>query len=440
MNGTRRRLRLALAAAALFAVASPAWAGGADDPVVPLLLGLAVVLGVAKIGGWLAARAGQPAVLGELIGGIALGNLGLLGIHGLEPLKDAPILQVLSSLGVILLLFEVGLESTVPQMMRVGASSLLVACLGVATPFALGWMMGAWLLPQSSTYVHAFLGAVLTATSVGITARVLRDIGESGSDEAKIVLGAAVIDDVLGLIILAVVSGLITAADQGRSLSLGAVSWITVKAVGFLALAIVAGRMAAPTLFRLAARVRVPGTLLVTGLVFCFGLSYLAAKVGLAPIVGAFAAGLVVEPAALRHFDESRDHSLESFLHPISLFLVPIFFVLTGLRVELASFGDPRVLGLAGLLTLAAWVGKQACMFGVLERGVDRLSVGLGMVPRGEVGLIFANIGMALTIGGERVITHATYAAVVLMVIVTTLVTPPALQWSFRRARAARGR
>jgi len=434
-SGTRRRIRVALVAAALFAVASPAWAGGPDDPVVPLLLGMALVLGAGKLGGWLATRAGQPAVLGELVCGIVIGNLGLLGYHGVEGLKHDTFLQILSSLGVIVLLFEVGLETTVSQMARVGPSALLVACLGVATPFALGWLAGAWLLPDKSVYVHAFLGAVLTATSVGITARVLRDLRESGSDEAKIILGAAVIDDVLGLIILAVVSGIITAADQGLSLSLGSAAWITVKAVGFLAIAVGAGKALAPALFRLAAHVRVPGVLLISGLVFCFLLSYLAAKVGLAPIVGAFAAGLVLEPIVFEAFEESREHSLEWFLHPISLFLVPIFFVLTGLRVDLSAFADPRVLGLAAALTVAAWIGKQVCMFGVLQRGVDRLSVGLGMVPRGEVGLIFANIGASLTIAGERVITPATYAAVVIMVVVTTLVTPPALQWSLKRAR-----
>jgi Kef-type K+ transport system membrane component KefB len=438
---TLRRLRVAAIFAAVFSVATAAraWASDADDPVVPLLLGIALVLIGGKLGGWIASRLGQPAVLGELLAGIVIGNLALLGIREFEPLKHDAVLQILSSLGVIVLLFEVGLESSVSQMLRVGPSALLVACLGIVAPFALGWGAGAWLLPESSVHVHVFLGAVLTATSVGITARVLRDLNESSSDEAKIILGAAVIDDVLGLIILAAVSGIITAADQGRTLSWGSIAWITAKAVGFLALAIVVGRGIAPHLFRLAARVRVPGVLLVSALSFCFLLSYLAAKVGLAPIVGAFAAGLILEHVVLEAFEESRDRSLESFLQPISLFLVPIFFVLTGIRVDLATLADPRILGLAALLTLAAWIGKQACMFGVLQRGVDRMSVGLGMVPRGEVGLIFANIGATLVFGGERVITPPTYAAVVFMVIVTTLVTPPALQWSLKRARAKRG-
>ena len=410
-----------------------------NDPVVPLLLALPVVLAVGRVGGWLASRVGQPPVLGELVGGIVLGSLGLLGFHGFEPLKHDPFLEVLSGLGVVLLLFEVGLESTVGQMVRVGASSLAVACLGVVAPFALGWLVGAWLLPTHSPYVHAFLGAVLTATSVGITARVLRDLGESQSPEARIILGAAVIDDVLGLIILAVVTGAIVAADRGGSLSLGEIGWITAKAVGFLAGAILVGRAMAPRLFRLAARMRTGGALLVTSLVFCFVLAYLAARVGLAPIVGAFAAGLVLEPSVFKAFESHREESLEAFLRPLTLFLVPVFFVLTGLRVDLATLADPRVLGLAATLSVAAWMGKQACMVGVFQRGVDRTSVGLGMVPRGEVGLIFANIGATLVIAGERVISPATYAAVVGMVIVTTLVTPPALQWSLKRARS-RGR
>ncbi len=435
---TRRRLRAALVVAAVFMLvqAVPAWAGGADDPVVPLLLALAVILASGKLGGWLAVRAGQPAVLGELGFGIILGNLSLIGFHGFESMKHDPYLAIFSSLGVIVLLFEVGLESTIGQMLRVGPSSLLVALLGIVAPFALGWGVSVWLEPQHSVYAHAFLGAVLTATSVGITARVLRDLNESRSDESKIILGAAVIDDILGLVILAIVSGAITSADRGASLSLASIGWITAKAFGFVAAAIAIGAALAPRALRLAARVRVPGILLTSGLIFCFLLSYLAAKVGLAPIVGAFAAGLVLEAAFFEWFDETRHHTLESLLHPLSTFLVPIFFVLTGIRVDVGVFADPRILGLAGALILAAWLGKQACMFGVLQKGVDRLTVGLGMVPRGEVGLIFANIGASLTIAGETVITPATYAAVVIMVIVTTLVTPPALQWSLARARA----
>ncbi len=411
---------------------------GQLDPVVPLLLALAVVLGAAKLGGWLALSIRQPAVLGEIVAGIVLGNLGLLGWHGLEPLKTDAVLGVLASLGVILLLFEVGLESSVEKMIGVGVSSFLVALLGVVTPFALGWALGAWLLPGHPGYVHAYLGAVLTATSVGITARVLRDLGRVESREGRIILGAAVIDDVMGLLVLAVMTGLIAAANRGGGgLGAGSLAAIAARAVGFLAAAVLLGQLLAPHLLRLAARVRVPGALLASGLLVCFLLSYLAARVELAPIVGAFAAGLVLERPHFQEFEESRRHSLESLLDPISSFLVPIFFVVTGLRVELASFADRTILVLAGALTLAAIAGKQACALGAVERGLNRLAIGIGMIPRGEVGLIFANVGASLAIAGERVITPATYSAVVVMVVVTTLITPPALQWSLLRRGGA---
>jgi Kef-type K+ transport system membrane component KefB len=182
---------------------------------------------------------------------------------------------------------------------------------------------------------------------------------------------------------------------------------------------------------------RVTGTLLTTALVFCFVLAYLGTRVGLSPIVGAFAAGLILETEQFEIFEESREAGVESLLHPISTFLVPIFFVLTGFRVDLAAFANPRIVLLALALTVAAWLGKQACSLGVLERGANRLAVGLGMVPRGEVGLIFANVGATLTIGGHPVVTPEIYSAAVIMVIVTTLVTPPALQWSLQRVRRA---
>jgi Kef-type K+ transport system membrane component KefB len=410
------------------------------DPVTPLLLQLAILLGAAKLAGWLSTRMGQPAVLGEIVIGIVFGNLWLFGYQGFEPMKTDPVLEILAGLGVILLLFEVGLESTVAEMLKVGRSSVLVAVLGVVAPFGLGWAAGAWLLPSHSPIVHAFLGAVLTATSVGITARVLRDLNQGGSIEAKIILGAAVFDDVLGLVILAALTGIVSAAGSGRAaLSIGEVAWISAKALGFLVGALLLGVWLAPRLMHAASRIRVTGMLVTSALVFCFVLAYLGTLAGLSPIVGAFAAGLILETPHFKNFEEIRERSIESLLHPISAFLVPLFFVLTGLRVEMRAFGEGHVALLALVLTIVAWIGKQACSFGVLERGVNRLAIGLGMVPRGEVGLIFANVGATLTIGGERVITPPTYAAVVMMVIVTTLVTPPALQWSLKRRRKKRG-
>jgi Kef-type K+ transport system membrane component KefB len=404
-----------------------------SDPVAPVALWLVVILLAAKLGGDLAERIGQPAVLGELVVGVLLGNLTLVGFSGLEPLKSDPFVDMLARIGVLVLLFEVGLESTVAQMLKVGLSSLLVASLGVITPFALGWGVGAWLLPEQSPYVHAFLGATLTATSVGITARVLKDLGRSQSNEARVILGAAVIDDVLGLVILAVVTGVIAAADRGGALALTDVALILGKAGGFLVVSLVLGVLFSRKLFSLASRLRARGVLLAIGLAFCFLLSWVAHLIGLAPIVGAFAAGLILEQAHYRDFVDRGEHGLEELIHPISSFLVPVFFVVMGARTDLRSFARPGVLGLAAALTAAAIVGKQACSLGVLGAGVDRLSVGLGMIPRGEVGLIFANIGLALAVGGQRIVDDAVFSAVVVMVIVTTMVTPPALKWSLGR-------
>jgi Kef-type K+ transport system membrane component KefB len=426
---------------ALLAAPLAARAATGEDPVGPLLLTLAVILLAAKLGGELATRAGQPAVLGELVAGIVLGNVHLLGWSGLEPIRTDPVVGVLASLGVLLLLFEVGLESTVGEMLRVGPSALLVAAIGVAVPFALGWAGGALLLPDAGPYVHAFLGATLCATSVGITARVLQDLDRSRTAEARVILGAAVVDDVLGLVILAVVSGVIRARSAGGEVSLGAVAAIVGKAAAFLVGALAIGARASPVVFRLGARLRTRGVLLALGLAICFLLSWLAGAIGLAPIVGAFAAGLVAERVHYRGFVDRGEHGLDELVHPIAGFLVPIFFVVMGMRTDLRALADPRVLGLAAVLTLAAIAGKQACGAGVLGGGIDRLTVGIGMIPRGEVGLIFANIGLSLSLDGRPLLDAATYSAIVLVVVATTLVTPPALRWSLRRIdRAANAR
>jgi len=401
-----------------------------------VLLALAAILAAAKLGGHLAVRIGQPAVLGELVAGVVLGNLDLAGVGWFRSLTGDPSIGVLAQLGVLILLFEVGLESTVREMMKVGASAAAVAVLGVVTPFALGWGVGALVLPQHSPYAHAFLGATLTATSVGITARVLKDLGKTRLAEARIIIGAAVIDDVLGLVILAVVAGVIEAAASGAALSYAATALVVGKAAVFLVGALAFGVALSPRVFATAARLRGSGVLLATALVLCFLLAWVASAVGLAPIVGAYAAGLILEDVHWKDFTSRGERSVGELVEPVGAFLVPVFFVLMGMRVELATFARPGVLAFALLLTLAAIAGKQACALGVWGRGVDRLSVGLGMIPRGEVGLIFASIGLGLTLHGERIVDASMYSAVVIMVIVTTLVTPPALKWSLeRRAR-----
>jgi Kef-type K+ transport system membrane component KefB len=401
-------------------------ASAPQDPIAGLVLALALILMVAKLGGDLAMRIGQPAVLGELLGGILLGNL---PVPFLAALKHDPMIDALAKIGALVLLFEVGLESTVAEMLRVGWSSLLVATVGVVAPFALGFGVSRWLLPGASPYVDAFLGATLCATSVGITARVFKDLRKLQTVEARIVLGAAVIDDVLGLLVLAVVTAVATAAEAGTRLAGADVAGAVAKALAFLVGAIVLGVVLAPRLFRVAALIRARGVLLATGLAFCFVLSWLADAVGLAPIVGAFAAGLVLEEATFLDFTGRGELGLATLIEPVSYFLVPIFFVLMGMRTDLSAFLRPEILGIAAALTAAAIVGKQICGAAVLERGVDRIFVGLGMIPRGEVGLVIASIGQGIRVRGEPMIDEATFSAVVVMVIVTTLITPPLLKW-----------
>ena len=416
--------------------------GGAPhglDPVV--LVGVAAMLVIAKVGGEIFERLHQPAVLGELIGGIVVGNLFLVGFHGAEALKTNEIIAALAEIGVIILLFEVGLESNIGEMLEVGWSSLVVAVLGVVVPFLLGWAVAAYFIPNEASLGHIFIGATLCATSVGITARVLKDMGRLTTREARIILGAAVIDDVLGLLILAVVAGAIKAQAAGAALSLLDVGIIALKAIAFLVIAIVLGRYVVPYLMRGLGRFEGHGVLLALSLAFCFLLAWAAGMVGLAPIVGAFAAGLVLDEVSFESVAQHEKKDLERLLSPVSALLVPIFFVLMGLKVDLRAFVQPQLLGFAAVLTFVAILGKQICALGVMERGTNRLAVGLGMIPRGEVGLIFAGIGATLMLpnaagASEPVIGASTFGVVVIMVIVTTLVTPPALKWSLERTKA----
>lgn len=424
------------------------------DPVTPLLLGLVLILFSAKIGGAVMVRLKQPAVLGELLVGVLMGNALWIGsklgyrweffeilrmpatpLPGQEVPIVASTIDMLARIGVILLLFEVGLESNLADMSRVGVSAFLVATVGIVAPMGLGWIVGKWFLPNETWHVHLFLGATLCATSVGITARVLKDLGKTDLRESKIILGAAVIDDVMGLVVLAVVNAIISKG----SASLEEVAMISAKAVGFLVGAVILGEYLFPHLYRLMAGLKVHGILTITGLLVCFLLSWVASQVGLAPIVGAFAAGLILDERHYRALKANDHDSLEEKIIPITTMLVPIFFVMMGFAVDLKSFADTSVLGLAAAITAAAIVGKQVCGLGPIEKGLDRVSIGIGMIPRGEVGLIFAAIGRGLTSGGHSVVSDSIYTAIVVMVMVTTLMTPPLLSWSMGRKRAAAG-
>lgn len=423
----------------LVAQASPA--GGASGGLDPLvLIDLAVILIVAKLGGVLFERIKQPAVLGELIAGIIMGNLALVGFTAAEPLKTNQIISALAEIGVIILLFEVGLETNLGEMLEVGWSSLLVAVAGVVVLFFLGWSVAAYFMPDAARLAHLFIGATLCATSAGITARVLKDLGRLQTREARIILGAAVIDDVLGLLLLAVVAGAIKAAGTGAPLSTLDITSIAGKAIAFLFGAVLIGHYVTPHIFRGAGRLETRGVLLALSISFCFLLAWVAARVGLAPIVGAFAAGLVLDEVHFKTFAERGKHDLQQLIAPVGAVLVPIFFVLIGLRVDLRVFAQLKLLGFALVLTVATIIGKQLCSFAVVERKINRLVIGLGMIPRGEVSLILAGIGMTLLLPNaqgvsEPVISTGTFSVIVIMVITTTLITPPALKWALSSAR-----
>jgi Kef-type K+ transport system membrane component KefB len=429
--------------------------GGTTDLNVGLgFLWVAIILLAAKFSNLLA-RYGQPSVLGELLVGVVLGNLTLVGSQFFEPIQKDVIIRFLAELGVVILLFQVGLESSIQKMVHVGPRAFLVACVGVTVPFILGTsVIGPLLLPDLSFNACLFLGAILTATSVGISARVFRDLGKLQTVEAQIVLGAAVIDDILGLIILATVKAVV----ESGNVSFMTVSWIAAKAVLFLGGAIFLGKRLAPELGRLLSRIN-PGIGMKFTLAVSFGLifAYLAELIGLAPIVGAFAAGMVLEPVHFRHFnkpvivyrlDESiRDASpeirmavanvLDSLSHshiqdlikPLGYFLVPIFFVLTGMQVRLETLFNLPVLLLALAVTLAAIGGKiVSCL---VAGRVDKLIIGWGMVPRGEVGLIFATMGKAM-----GVISDELFSIVIIVIMLTTIVPPLILNFLLKRQDA----
>jgi Kef-type K+ transport system membrane component KefB len=417
----------------------------ASDASADTFLWIAVILIAARIAS-LVERFGQPAVLGELLIGVALGNLSLIGVNFFEPLISNPILFFLAQLGVVILLFQIGLESDLESMRRVGSRALFVAMIGVGVPFVLGaYVIGPWLLPGSNEIAHLFLGAALTATSVGITGRVFRDFGALNTPAAHTVLGAAVIDDVLGLIILAVVSAIATTGE----ISGAELGKIVFEALAFLVGAIVIGQLTAPHVSRLFAKIQT-GTAMKFALVICpcLILAYLAHVIGLAPIIGAFAAGLILDEVQFRQFDppdihepikkavrgadeetvvqveEALDrytrHDLERLIEPVGHFFVPIFFVLTGMQVKLDVVFNAKVLLIVVAVTAAAIVGKLVS--GLAAGAGDKWLVGWGMVPRGEVGLIFASIGISL-----GAINQNLFSIIVTVVILTTLLTPPVL-------------
>jgi Kef-type K+ transport system membrane component KefB len=458
--------------------------GGHADPFAPILLVLAVVVLSAALGRRGASMVGQPGVLGELVIGVIIGNVGywlgsplfvmimhfaevgkIVGMAWNTPLTVAEaaakvfpaaelgpgtvgarvvealsgsdggkwaimslVIWLMSNLGVTLLLFMVGMESSVEELVGVGPRALVVAVIGVVAPFAAGFATTAFLLPTAPIAVDLFVGATLSATSVGITARVFQDLRRLQSEEARLILSAAVIDDVLGLIILAVVAGVVATGG----IHLGEVARISLLSAAFMAAVIFLGDRIARRLAGAFVRLEPTQTRLLFALTLAFLMGWLADRIGLATIVGSFAAGLIVSDT---HFparagtDAAPDETVHALVAPLEQIFAPVFFLLMGMQVNLSTFARPGTLGLAALLTVAAVIGKVVC--GLAAGKTDRLSVGLGMVPRGEVGLIFASVGKGL-----GVIDDVLFSAVVIMVMVTTMMTPMALKWSLGRRLA----
>lgn len=391
-------------------------------------LALAAIILAAKLGGELALRLRQPAVLGELAAGVLIGNLPFAEMRAtVDELARGPEIGFAAELGVILLLFQVGLESSVRDMARVARRAGAVAVIGVIVPSILGIGASMMFLPAAALPVHLFIGATMCATSVGITASVLKDADALGTEEAKIILGAAVIDDVLGLIVLAIVSAM--AVTAGGLPDTGSLVRITATALAFVVGALVIGLWAFRRVYRVAAVLRAPHVLGALSVAACLLLAGASATAGLAAIVGAYAAGLLLDDVSVRPFSDDTSsgvHKVESFVAPIVAVFAPVFFVRTGMHVKLGGMSSANAL-LALVLVLTAVGGKLAAGLGVRGRGLDRLTIGLGMVPRGEVGLIFADAGARLAPGGSPLFSPGIHAALVTAVFVTTLVAPPAL-------------
>lgn len=404
--------------------------GGPDIPHIFLVLIAALLL--AKFMGEGFERVGQPAVLGELLAGVILGG----SVLGIIPGPEAGttlvhVMEVLAEIGVAILLFEIGLETDLNEMFRVGGSATAVALIGVLLPAGLGFAYWYYFDPQIGVHpagvefwmVAIFVGATLTATSVGITARVLTDLDQMHTPEARVIIGAAVIDDVLGIVILSVVVGLVS----GATVTLFTVVQNILVAFGFLVAAVVVGNWAAPYLFNLVDRMRVRGVLLVTAFSFALLVGALAAMVGSAMIIGAFAAGIVL--SSTNQFDTVVER-----VEPVADIFTPIFFVWVGVPVNVNLFipgtadFSTGVLVVGGILTIIAIVSKVVAGYSVRDPEVDSLAIGVGMVPRGEVGLIFASIGLS-----QAVLSGAVYSAILIMVILSTFLVPPVLKIIFEK-------
>ncbi len=447
-----------------------------NDPIAPVILGVTGILFVALIGRFSARKLGFPSVIGELIMGIIVGNLAfyyhvdlitvlregpaifdtignllkgeelelaclnavgsegtwqildiLRGPHGNEILQVAHTVDVFSRYGIIFLLFLVGIETSVDEMRKVGPNSSRVAVIGVLLPFILGMLAATLLIENVEVQTSMFLGATLAATSVGITAMVLQEMKMEKTEIAHIILGAAVIDDILGLLMLAIISGIVITG----SIDLIHISITVIIATLFLVATIYIGPYFIRLFVRLFCRLDIIEAKMFVSYLFVMVMAWMANLAGLATIIGAFAAGLILQDAYFESWDDDRKCpvTIKDLIMPLEVILVPIFFVLMGLQVKLEMFLQKDVMILAAGLLVAAIIGKVLSGFGAF--GVkNHMAIGIGMMPRGEVGLIFAAIGKSL-----GVLDDALFSAVVLMVIVTTLLSPPLFKDCLKRCQ-----
>ena len=389
-----------------------------------LILGnLLIIIIVARLAAELAERIKIPAVLGEIIAGIIIGPSVLGLIDPIKNLDVANMVLLLGEIGVILLLFQVGLEMDLGEMAKVGKPALLVALIGVLVPFAAGFGVASAF--GESGKISLFIGAALTATSVGITARVLGDLRALALRESRIVLGAAVTDDVLGLIILTVVVKVVT---EG-SISVGVVLETIGLAVGFLVITGLLAIYVIPKTFTRIDRVAKSSTTIVAvSFALMLAFSLLANQAKLAFIIGAFMAGLAV--------GRSQQHErIAEGLNPLGHIFIPVFFASIGINADLDAMFQPSVLALATVLTVVAIIGKLVAGFGIGRSPGDKLLIGIGMIPRGEVGLIFASIGLS-----KGILDNELYGALLLMVLVTTLITPPLLRFKLAKRQESKNR
>lgn len=447
-----------------------------NDPIAPVILGVTGILFIALIGRFSARKLGFPSVIGELLMGIVVGNVAfyyrvdlitvlregpaifetmenllkgeelelaclnaigvegtwyildiLRGPHGNEILQVAHTVDVFSRYGIIFLLFLVGIETSVDEMRKVGPDSSRVAVIGVLLPFVLGMIASSLLIEDAELQTSMFLGATLAATSVGITAMVLQEMKMEKTDIAHVILGAAVIDDILGLLMLAIISGIVLTG----SIDLVNISITVFTAILFLSATIFIGPYFIRLFVRMFSRLDIIEAKMFVSYLFVMIMAWMANLAGLATIIGAFAAGLILQDTYFKSWDDDRECpvTIKDLIMPLEVILVPIFFVLMGLQVKLETFLQQDVMLLAAGLLVAAIVGKVLSGFGAF--GVkNRMAIGIGMMPRGEVGLIFAAIGKSL-----GVLDDALFSAVVLMVVVTTLLSPPLFKHCLKRCQ-----